>query len=57
MLNDKMVIKIQTLQLSDASSLQLMQQHEDMYCRRFPLVCANSCGHEGIPREEVRFLV
>ena len=28
------------------------QEHEDTYCRRFPLVC-DSCGHEEIPREEV----
>ena len=24
-----------------------------MYCKRFPLVCENNCGHEEIPREEV----
>lgn len=29
------------------------QKHEDIYCRRFPLVCENNCGHEEIPREEM----
>ncbi|CAH3196311.1 unnamed protein product, partial [Porites evermanni] len=27
--------------------------HEDIYCKRFPLVCENNCGHDEIPREEM----
>ena len=33
--------------------LFLLQQHEEVYCRRFPLTCPNSCGKKEIPREEV----
>lgn len=29
------------------------QEHEEVYCRRFPLGCPNSCGKEEIPREEM----
>lgn len=29
------------------------QPHEDIYCKRFPLVCENNCGHGEIPREEM----
>lgn len=29
------------------------EEHEEVYCRRFPLVCPNSCGKEEIPREEM----
>ena len=32
------------------------QEHEDTYCRRFPLVCTNKCGHEEVPREEVHYI-
>ncbi|KAJ7355988.1 hypothetical protein OS493_027382 [Desmophyllum pertusum] len=33
--------------------LRHAEDHEDIYCRRFPLVCSNKCGHEGIPRQEM----
>ena len=36
--------------------LFLLQQHEEIYCRRFPLTCPNSCGKKEIPREEVSTL-
>ena len=36
--------------------LFLLQQHEEVYCRRFPLTCPNSCGKKEIPREEVNGL-
>ncbi|XP_068698449.1 TNF receptor-associated factor 4-like [Montipora foliosa] len=29
------------------------QEHEDTYCKRFPLDCENKCGHKGIPRGEM----
>ncbi|XP_068725653.1 TNF receptor-associated factor 6-like isoform X2 [Montipora capricornis] len=28
------------------------QEHEDTYCKRFPLDCENKCGQKGIPRGE-----
>ncbi|XP_067054589.1 TNF receptor-associated factor 4-like isoform X2 [Acropora muricata] len=28
------------------------QEHEEKYCKRFPLPCKNNCGHKNIPREE-----
>lgn len=36
--------------------LFLLQRHEEVYCRRFPLTCPNSCGKKEIPREEVNGL-
>ena len=32
------------------------QEHEETYCKRFPLDCENKCGHKGIPRGEVTAL-
>ncbi|XP_033734392.1 TNF receptor-associated factor 3-like [Pecten maximus] len=30
------------------------QEHESIQCRKFPIPCPNGCGHENLPRDEMR---
>lgn len=44
---------IECVHCQDEFTFIKKQEHEEVYCRRFPLGCPNSCGEEEIPREEM----